>query len=88
LRPTIDNPYGIAEIQTPEQKRMKGVVAQLTHFMAAYSHRKGYESYSDKKFIDDVIQGLGLALNSEEYRTAQGYDKFKKLLLEHLNERT
>lgn len=66
-----------------EQKPMKQSVEELTKYMATYPNQYGYENWPVDMLIDDVLYGLGVAI-SEEYRFANGYSKFKQLLLERL----
>jgi endonuclease YncB( thermonuclease family) len=71
---------------TVKQNRMKGVVAKLIHYMDTYDKQYGYVYYSDATFINDVLYGIGIALNEQEYQYAQGFIKFKAFLKEFLNE--
>lgn len=57
---------------------------KLQNYMNAYDKQMGYEDYSEETFIDDVLYGLGTALDFKKYSFAPGYKKFKKRLLEHL----
>ena len=66
-----------------EQKPMKQSVQELTKYMETYPNQYGYESWPVDTLIDDVLYGLGVSI-SDEYRFADGYDKFKKLLLDRL----
>lgn len=69
---------------TPEQKRVEKAVAYLQDYMTTYSNQKHYLDYSDSIIIDDVLYGLGVALDADEYSFASGYDRFKDRLRSHL----
>jgi len=69
---------------TKSQKRMREIVKKLQHYFATYDQQSGYDTYSDRILIDDVLYGLGMILDEKEYSFALGFDKFKKKLWEHL----
>lgn len=68
---------------TASKKKMRAAVASLQSYMAGYDKQPSYETYSEETLIDDVLYGLGIALDSH-YAYANGYENFKKRLLEHL----
>jgi len=70
------------------RERVKNIVRSLNRYMGTYHQQRLYEDYTDKTIIDDVLYGLGIALNPDEYKFASGYDKFKKVLIEHLQSKT
>ena len=59
---------------------IKDAVAYLQHYMQTYSDQKFYETYQTKTYIDDVLYGLGVSLNKNEYEGVSGYDRFKERL--------
>jgi hypothetical protein len=65
--------------------KMKEAAAYLTEYMRTYDQQLGYENYSEATFIDDVLYGLGVALDPKQHRFAQGFDAFKKKLANHLD---
>jgi len=67
-----------------EQKRMKKAIEYLQKFMNTYDQQYGYLDYRDETLIDDVLYGLGVALDGSEYRMANGFRKFQKRLRKHL----
>lgn len=69
---------------TAETKRMRGIVAAFQKYVSTYSDQPYYETYLDKTFLDDMLYGVGIAFDREEYSTALGYEKFKARLREHL----
>ncbi|ARM83968.1 hypothetical protein [Marinobacter salarius] len=62
---------------------IKSAVTYLQDYMNTYSDQQGYEEYRTETLIDDVLYGLGAALD-ENYKYAQGYEEFKKVLRAHL----
>ena len=68
------------------RQRMRNIVAKLTDYMVTYSAQPGYEDYSDTTLIDDVLYGLGIALEPEKHHAAQGYDIFRQKLMLHLRQ--
>lgn len=70
---------------TPKQKRMKRAIESMTEYMATYSGQYACFDYSDDTFIDDVLYGLGVALD-KKHEFADGFEKFKQVLRKHLAE--
>ena len=68
---------------TTQGERMKRAVEYMRKFMDTYDQQQGYQDYSDRTYIDDVLYGLGASL-SGEYEFAGGYRKFREVLREHL----
>lgn len=66
-----------------QRRRMKKAVEHLQKYMMTYSNQAGYLNYSDETLIDDVLYGLGVALN-ERYRYRDGFDLFRQRLFEHI----
>lgn len=71
---------------TKKQKRMQKSVAWLTKYMQSYDQQASYRDYSDLIFIDDVLYGLGVALHGTEVAYAQGFEKWRQMLREHLGQ--
>lgn len=70
---------------TRKQKRMRDAVDRLTKYMQTYPSQYKYMDYSDRCFIDDVLYGLGIALEPNVYKGAGGYELFREaVLLPHL----
>ena len=69
-----------------KNKSIVNAVAYLTNYMTAYDRQREYENYSEKTFIDDVLYGLGMALDVKEHYAAAGYEAFKEKLRKHLSE--
>jgi hypothetical protein len=62
---------------------IKKATESLQKYMATYDNQYGYEDYSEETFIDDVLYGLGRALD-KKYQWSPGFSKFKEKLLKHL----
>lgn len=58
---------------------------KMAHYINTYDKQAGYEKYRLETFVDDMLYGIGLALNPIEYSGAQGFDKFKEHLRYHLS---
>jgi hypothetical protein len=70
--------------RTPEQKRVGRAIKSLTKYMVTYPKQHGYLDYNDETIINDVLYGLGRALDPEKYQFANGFDLFKEVLRKHL----
>ena len=69
---------------TPRQEKVKKGIEYLIHYVGTYPNQYGYLGYSDETIIDDVLYGLGIALDDDEYQMAEGYRKFQERLLRHI----
>lgn len=70
-----------------KETRMRLMVSSFTNYVHTYSGQSGFETYSDKTFIDDMLYGIGLALQTgtpTDYTGPGGYERFKERLREHL----
>lgn len=68
------------------QKRAKKVIESLQEYMNTYNKQVGYLDYTDDTIINDVLYGLGIALDKERYSFGKGYHLFAARLREHLKE--
>lgn len=50
---------------TASKKKMRAAVASLQSYMAGYDKQPSYETYSEETLIDDVLYGLGIALDTK-----------------------
>jgi hypothetical protein len=66
------------------RKRMHNIVAAFQQYVADYDKQAAYEDYSDKTFIDDMLYGIGIALDGHSNANALGYENWKRQLLAHL----
>jgi hypothetical protein len=70
---------------TKQQRRIRKAVAYLQNYMKTYAEMPNYDIRTpDKVLIDDVLYGLGVALDPKKYEFAPGYDAFKDVLRKHL----
>ena len=67
-------------------KRMELMVKYLQRYIETYDKQYGYQNYTDRTFINDILYGLGVALNPENHQYANGFDRWKKELIEFLKE--
>ena len=59
------------------QKRMKLRVQFLQQYLATYDDQYGYENYTDAILINDILYGLGVAINAKEHQYVDGYEVWK-----------
>jgi hypothetical protein len=71
-----------------KQKRMKKAVEYMQNYINTYDKQTGYLDYSDDCFILDMIYGIGLALDSKDYEFADGFNNFKKVVVELIKEKS
>jgi hypothetical protein len=58
---------------------------KFKNYVNTYDKQLGHEGYSVKTIIDDFLYGIGICLDDSEFSLADGYERFKKMLLEHLD---
>lgn len=63
---------------------MRERVENIQGYVATYSDQPGYDEYSDKTYIDDMLYGIGLSMIPADYSGPGGYERFKQYLREHL----
>lgn len=68
------------------QRRMKLMVKYLKRYVRIYDKQYGYEDYTDKTLILDILYGLGVAINPVEHRHADGFDRWKEKLIKFLGD--
>lgn len=68
----------------PKQQRVKDIITDLKDYMNTYPNQMAYFDYADETIIDDVIYGLGIALDKDGHSMRDGFEKFKKKLVEHI----
>ena len=68
-----------------EQQKMKERIDYLKNYINTYDKQIGYLDYSDKTFIDDVLYGLGVAVD-DKFKLANGFNDFKEFLRNYLKE--
>jgi hypothetical protein len=66
------------------KKRMRLIVGRLQEYVRTYSDQAHYEDYSDTIFIDDMLYGIGIALEPLGHEGASGFDRFKEVLRKRL----
>jgi hypothetical protein len=73
-----------ASEMSTQRLRMIRAVESLRSYMSSYDSQAHYAEYSAATFVDDVLYGLGVALDPDEHRYAPGFALFKSKLLRHL----
>ena len=69
---------------TTAQRRVRRIVKKLQDYMSTYDQQPGYLNYTDETIIEDILYGLGIALEPKKHRCANGFSVFKKQLAKHL----
>ena len=57
---------------------------KFKEYVNTYDKQIGHKNYSQQIIIDDFLYGIGLCINEEEYKQADGYKRFKGVILDHL----
>ena len=65
---------------TAEQARMKGIIEAFQKYVATYNDQKHCFDYEDRTFIADMLYGIGIAVDPQQFSFAGGFDKFKDAL--------
>jgi hypothetical protein len=73
---------------SPEQaqrEKIRKAVALMKAYIDTYDNQPYYKDFTEGTFIEDMLYGIGMALNPKEYEWADGFQKFKqRLLIEHM----
>lgn len=48
----------------------------MTHYITTYSNQGGWKQYHKDTWLADILYGLGVSINKDEYSFASGFDKF------------
>lgn len=68
-----------------KQKRMRAVVARFQEYARTYSDQAHYDQYRDETFLDDMLYGIGIALEPKKWREGRGFDEFREMLRKRLS---
>jgi hypothetical protein len=63
---------------------MARIVFDFQHYVATYSDQPGFLDYSDRTFIQDMLYGIGLAIDPKAFKCADGFDRWLDELRDHL----
>ncbi len=72
--------------QAKARKRMTAIVASFQQYVASYDKQSGYADYLHKTLIDDMVYGLGRAMDEKAHTGADGYEAFRGALQKHLKD--
>ena len=61
-------------------------VEYMIKYINTYKDQFGWKEYTHETFLDDMIYGIGVAM-SDQYKMAQGYEKFRADIDEYFKER-
>lgn len=56
-------------------------LSYMQEYINTYHNQPCYKTYTEVTFINDMLYGIGVAVD-EEYRFAQGFHQFKEKLKE------
>ena len=60
------------------------IATKLREILSQYKKENDINEYTEQTVLDDLLYFVGEAI-SNEYKFAQGFDKFKQRLREHLS---
>ena len=60
------------------------VIAAMKHYIDTYPDQLGWKQYSKETMLADLVYGIGIAMDRDKYEFADGYDAFKKFLIDFL----
>lgn len=75
--------YKPEPVLTKKQRRVRRIVRELQKYMNTYDKQASYLDYTDETIINDVLYGLGIALDKKN-RFADGFNRFKGRLQKHI----
>ena len=60
------------------------VIKSIKNYIDTYHNQFGWEKYKKDTVLNDLVYGIGIAIDKEKYQYANGYDEFKKELIKFL----
>ena len=60
------------------------VIAAMKEFIDTYPDQIGWQEYTKDTVLNDLIYGIGVAIDHDKYSFAMGYRYFKKDLIKFL----
>ncbi len=66
-----------------QENNIEQAVKVLKSYINTYPHQAGYKDYSLETYINDILYGLAISINSD-YSFAEGSRKFELELKEYL----
>jgi len=67
----------------PKNKMKNFDLEKFKNYVNTYDTQIGFKNYSKETVINDFIYGIGICINEEEYKNADGFKRFKKYLSKH-----
>ena len=67
-----------------ENFNIEFAVKKLRQYWGTYEQQPCWKTLHENIFMDDALYGLGLSIDEDKYKYAQGFREFKKDLYEHL----
>lgn len=55
---------------------MEAAVKRMQHYWATYDEQYGYKEWGKDMFLRDALYGVGIAVDGEKYRYANGFERF------------
>ena len=77
----------IEGVENPPIQLKNGMIESvkyLQNYMNTYSNQEGYEDYSVRIYIEDILYGLGVSIDENKYQWAECFREFKKDLMQFL----
>lgn len=62
------------------KERMRRIVKDMQEYIDTYSSQRGYERHSDETFVNDMLYGIGISINKQDFGFAGGFRRFKEKL--------
>lgn len=57
----------------------------MEEYIRTYDSQPGYENYDKKTYLNDMLYGIGVSMNPDQYQYAGGFAKFKEALMRFLD---
>ena len=69
---------------TKKKKKLIDMQRKLENYVTTYKEQKYWLEYDETIFLDDMLYGIGIALDVDKYKMADGYENFLLFLMEHI----
>lgn len=66
-------------------RTIEEAVDQIQPYVAKYDKQQLYKDFDARTYLNDMLYGIGISM-SPEYQAADGFNEFKKDLIEFLKQ--
>lgn len=66
----------VPKFQKADDFDMEAAVKYMQHYWNTYDKQTDYKNWGEDMFLRDALYGVGVALDEEKYKWANGFEQF------------